>query len=72
MPSQHKTPLPGWHPPAGLAAWVRAEAGRRGVPLSVVLNEAVERLRFERLDADHEQGEQGEADEPVQHGRNRS
>ena len=72
MPSRHKTPLLGWHPPAGLAAWVRAEAGRRGVPLSAVLNEAVERLRFERLDADHEQGEGEQAGEPVQHGRNRS
>jgi hypothetical protein len=42
MPSQHKTPLLGWHPPAELAAWVRAEAQRRGVPISVILNEAVQ------------------------------
>jgi hypothetical protein len=37
--------LLGWHPPAELAAWVRAEAGRRGVTVSVVLNEAVEAAR---------------------------
>lgn len=45
MPNQHSAPLLGWHPPAELSAWVRAEAGRRGVPLKVVLNEAVEHYR---------------------------
>jgi hypothetical protein len=45
MPGKHKTPLLGWHPPAELSAWVRAEAERRGVRISVVLNEAVEKLR---------------------------
>jgi hypothetical protein len=45
MPGKNKTPLLGWHPPAELSAWVRAEAQRRGVPISVVLNEAVGLLR---------------------------
>jgi hypothetical protein len=45
MPGRNKTPLLGWHPPAELSAWVRAEAQRRGVPLSVILNEAVRLLR---------------------------
>jgi hypothetical protein len=45
MPNIHKTPLLGWHPPAELSAWVRAEAGRRGVPISSVLNEAVAAYR---------------------------
>lgn len=45
MPGKNKTPLLGWHPPAELSAWVRAEAEHRGVPLSVVLNEAVELYR---------------------------
>jgi hypothetical protein len=45
MPSKHKTPLLGWHPPAGLSAWARAEAARRGVPLSVILTEALEQYR---------------------------
>ena len=45
MPSKHKSPLLGWHPPAELSAWVRAEAQRRGVPISAVLNEAVRLLR---------------------------
>ena len=35
----------GWHPPADLGAWARAEAERRGVPLSVVLTEALEDKR---------------------------
>jgi hypothetical protein len=42
MTGRNKTPLLGWHPPAELSAWVRAEAERRGVAMSVVLNEAVE------------------------------
>jgi hypothetical protein len=41
MPGKNKTPLLGWHPPAELSAWVRAEAQRRGVSISAVLNEAV-------------------------------
>ena len=45
MPSKHKSPLLGWHSPAELSAWVRAEAQRRGVPISAVLNEAVRLLR---------------------------
>jgi hypothetical protein len=40
-PSKHKTPLVGWHPPADLAAWARAEAARRGVSLATVLTEAL-------------------------------
>lgn len=48
MPGKNKTPLLGWHPPAELQAWVRAEAQRRSVPLSVILNEAVEAYRMER------------------------
>lgn len=45
MPGKNKTPLLGWHPPAELSAWVRAEAERRGLPLSVILNEALEAYR---------------------------
>jgi len=45
MPGKHKSPLLGWHPPAGLSEWVRAEAARRGVTVSVILNEAVEAYR---------------------------
>jgi hypothetical protein len=45
MTGKNATPLLGWHPPAELSAWVRAEAERRGVKLSVVLNEALEAYR---------------------------
>ena len=45
MHGEHKSPLLGWHPPAELSAWVRAEAKRRGVLLSVILNEAVKAAR---------------------------
>ena len=46
MPNQHKTPLLGWHPAsAELAAWLRAEAERRGVPLARILDEAAEAYR---------------------------
>ena len=45
MTAGNKTPLLGWHPRAELQAWVRAEAQRRGVDLSVVLNEALEAAR---------------------------
>jgi hypothetical protein len=41
MVGKNKNPMLGWHPPPELAAWVRAEAQRRSVPLSVVLNEAI-------------------------------
>ena len=51
MPSRHKTPLLGWHPPAELSAWVRVEAARRGCPVSALLNEALQMLRT-YLDAD--------------------
>lgn len=42
MTDKHKSPLLGWHPPAGQSARVRAEADRRGVRLSVVLNEMLD------------------------------
>jgi hypothetical protein len=45
MRGRHKSPLLGWHPPADLAAWARAEAGRRGVKLSVILTEALAEKR---------------------------
>ena len=45
MPNQHKSPMLGWHPPAELSAWARAEAERRGVPLKVILDEALEAHR---------------------------
>jgi hypothetical protein len=45
MPGQNKTPLLGWHPPAELSAWVRAEAARRGVKLSAILTEALAAYR---------------------------
>lgn len=47
MPGKNKNPLLGWHPPAELAAWARAEAARRDVPLSVILTEALEAYRNE-------------------------
>jgi hypothetical protein len=40
MPSQHKTPLLGWHPPAKLLARIRAEVKRRGITLAAWLSEA--------------------------------
>jgi len=45
MPGKNKTPLLGWHPPAELSAWVRAEAARRGCPVSALLNEALWNFR---------------------------
>jgi hypothetical protein len=46
MPNQHKTPMLGWHPEsAELAKWARAEAKRRGVPLKVILDEALAEYR---------------------------
>ena len=45
MPNQHKNPMLGWRPPAELSAWARAEAERRGVPLKVILDEALAEYR---------------------------
>jgi hypothetical protein len=45
MPGKNLNPMLGWHPPAELSAWVRAEALRRGVPISTVLNEAITEKR---------------------------
>lgn len=45
MPGQNKYPLLGWHPPAELSAWARAEAKRRGVPLARILDEALRAYR---------------------------
>lgn len=45
MTGRNKNPLLGWHPPAELSDWARAEAKRRGVKLSQVLNEALEHER---------------------------
>lgn len=55
MPNKHKTPLLGWHPKSAEdAAWVQAEAERRGGrgkgALSRLLDEALADLR-----AKHEQ-----------------
>lgn len=52
MANQHKNPMLGWHPPAGLSAWVRAEAERRDVPLKVILDEALAEYRARREAAD--------------------
>lgn len=59
MPSQHRNPLLGWRPPAELSAWARAEAGRRGVDLSVVLTEALaeKRARTETTEPTEPAGE---------------
>lgn len=48
MPGRNKNPLLGWHPPAGLAAWARDEAERRGVTLSDILTEALAAYRAAR------------------------
>ena len=45
MTGKNRNPMLGWHPPAELSAWARAEAQRRGVRLSVILTEALSRLR---------------------------
>jgi hypothetical protein len=47
VPNQPKNPMLGWRPPAELSAWVRAEAARRGVPIKVILDEALEDYRDE-------------------------
>ena len=46
MPNKHKNPMLGWRPPAGLSAWVRAEAKRRGVDYGAVLTEALDEYRI--------------------------
>lgn len=48
MPGRNKNPLLGWHPPAQLAAWIRAEADRRDVTISMVLNEIIEAAKAGR------------------------
>jgi hypothetical protein len=63
MPNKHKTPLLGWHPTSAEdAAWVRAEADRRGGrgkgALTRLLDEALADLR-----AKHEQGASAPAKE---------
>lgn len=50
MPSRHRNPHLGWNPPAGLSGWARAEAERRGVPLSVILTEALAEKRERELE----------------------
>lgn len=46
MHGEHKTPLLGWHPSSAEdAAWIRAEAERRGVKVSALLNEALAAYR---------------------------
>ncbi len=42
MPGKNKTPLLGWHASAELAEWVRAEAQRRGVTITTVLEQIVQ------------------------------
>ena len=43
MPGKNKTPLLGWHPrDPRVAPWIRAEAERRGVTVSTILNEMAE------------------------------
>jgi hypothetical protein len=46
MPNQHKTPMLACHPddPA-VGDWARAEAKRRGVPLKVIIEEALAEKR---------------------------
>ena len=41
MTGVNRYPLLGWHAAPDVAAWVRAEAKRRSVPIAEVLNEAV-------------------------------
>jgi len=50
MAGRNKTPLLGWHPPAELAAWARAEAERRGGrgALTALLTEALAAYRAEQ------------------------
>jgi hypothetical protein len=56
MPNKHANPMLGWHPPAELSAWARAEAARRGeaegrnVPYGEILTEALAEKR-ERTEA---------------------
>ena len=46
----HRKPLVGWNAPEGDAAWLRAEAGRRGVTLTVILNEMLAWFRLARAE----------------------
>ena len=41
MPGKNKTPLVGWHPPADLQEWIRAEITRRDMRLSAFLNAVI-------------------------------
>jgi len=50
MADRHKHGGLSWHPPGELSTWVRAEAERRGVPISTILNEALE-AHWKRLAA---------------------
>jgi hypothetical protein len=38
MPGRNKSPLLGWHPPAELAEWVRAEAEANETTVTMILN----------------------------------
>ena len=52
MPGKNKNPLLGWHPEsAELAAWIRAEAERRGLTLRAFLDDVLTRER-ERAERD--------------------
>lgn len=46
---RHKARLLGWHPPADLAEWVRAEAERQGRRVSDLLTEALGEYRTRHL-----------------------
>jgi hypothetical protein len=65
MTGKNRYPTVGWHPPAELADWVRAEAKRRGVSLSDILNEALteKRARQNLVPATNRAGRQTQ-DEP--------
>jgi hypothetical protein len=54
MPNKHKNPMLGWHPPAGLSEWVRAEADRRGVPYGEILTEALSDYRTKHAAKENE------------------
>ena len=54
MPGKNKTPLLGWHAPAELATWARAEAKRRGIALAAILTEALSDYRARHQHDTHE------------------
>jgi len=58
MPGKNKNPMLGWHPPAELSAWIRAEAARRDCTISALLTEAVTMMRA-FLNADERYGREG-------------